>query len=189
MKMNFYIEKIISYWKDIYKGPVSSFLVYWNAYGRKHALFKSFYFWASIVIAIIVGYVNLFRLEPWAWQKDVISVIPTIFGFSLGGFAILVGFGNEDFRKRICGKNTKSEISLYMKVNAAFFHFIFVQFICLFYTIFVNSMDLADFWPCYFVGIFLFFYALFTIIAIAFAVLRLARWFDMIYPPNNNFDD
>lgn len=168
-------------WKKISKGPIESFHIYWDAYGKKNALFRSLYFWLSIIFTMVVGILNLFYTCPWEWHKDVISVIPTIFGFSLGGFAILVGFGNEEFRKNICSRSPKKPYSIYMRVNASFFHFIFVQFLCLFYTIIIGALKLDNVWIFYIFGIFLFIYSLFTIIAIAFAVLRLARWFDMLY--------
>lgn len=171
-----------SYWEKVSVGPIASLQLYWHGYGRSLALFSSFYFWVSIILSIITGIINLSSESPWQWQSDVISVIPTIFGFTLGGFAIIVGFGNEDFRNKICSKEQEGELSIYIKVNSSIFHFIFVQFICLFYCIITKALKIGDYWPFYFLGLFLFFYALLTIIATGFAVLRLAKWFDSIYP-------
>lgn len=178
-----------AYWQRICEGPANSFMLYWRAYGKQNALFRSFYFWASIFISAIIDLINLFSEHPWQWQTDVISVIPTIFGFSLGGFAILVGFGNDEFRRIICYKEDNEQNSLYVKVNASFFHFIFVQFLCLFYTIIVKATGCGNFWILYCLGTFLFVYSLFTIVMIAFAVLKLASWFDMLYPKRQDEDD
>lgn len=175
------LPRIKKFWDKISKGPAKSFYTYWDAYGRQHALFRSFYFWLSIILAMGIGIFNILSISPWKWQNDVLSVIPTIFGFSLGGFAILVGFGNEEFRKNICAKNKDKTYSIYMRVNASFFHFIFVQFCCLFYTVVIKAVKLENVSIFYVFGIFLFIYSLLTIIAIAFNVLHLARWFDMLY--------
>lgn len=177
--------EIASFIRKISKGPGKSFLIYWNAYGRKNALLASLYFWTSLFLAFLIIFVDIFKENTWQWQKDVISIIPTVFGFSVGGFAILIGFGNEKFREKMCYKKKDKNFSIYIKVNAAFFHFIFVQFSCLFYTILVTSLNIHNIFPFNFFGIFIFIYAIFTILAIAFAILRLARWFDMLYPPKS----
>ena len=70
-----------------------------------------------------------------------------------------------------------------MRLNTSFFHFIFVEFISLFYAIIYKALILENIY-LYYLGIFLFFYALFTIVSTAFSVLNLADWFDTMQPPD-----
>lgn len=173
-------NNIVVTWQYLTKGPKKSLLLYWTAYGGGKALFKSIYFWSALFLSFIITVVSVFNSTPWNWQDHVMTTVPSILGFSLGGYAILVGFGDEDFLKRIRKKRKGERASLYMRVNASFLHFIFVQFLCILYTILTESLFISKIFIFYFLGIFLFIYALMTIIATSFAVLNLANWFDMI---------
>lgn len=173
-------NNIVVTWLCLTAGPKKSLLLYWIAYGGKEALFKSIYFWIALFLAFIIAVVSVFSDTPWDWQDRVMTTVPSILGFSLGGYAILVGFGDEDFRKCIRGKRKGERASLYMRVNAAFLHFIFVQFLCLLYAVVTESLFINKIFIFYFLGVFFFIYALMTIIATSLAVLNLANWFDMI---------
>lgn len=54
------------------------------------------------------------------------TVLPNILGFALGGYAVLLGFGDEKFRKAISGSIDPSKRSPYLLANAAFVHFMLV---------------------------------------------------------------
>lgn len=166
------------------KGVFKSFYLYWRGYGGFSALFSSFYVWLSLVITLLFIIKNCDYKELWNWTDDVTAIIPSILGFALGGYAILVGFGDEKFLSIMRGKATKEDISIYMKVNTSFFHFIFIEFLSLFYAIIFKMFKPENIF-LYYLGIFLFFYALFTIVSTAFTVLNLAKWYDHMTPPDN----
>lgn len=165
------------------KGVFKSFFLYWRGYGGIIALLSSLYVWLSLVITLIIAINNCDQQNLWEWYENVINIIPSILGFALGGYAILVGFGDEKFLSIMRGKEKKEDFSLYMRVNTSFFHFIFVEFISLFYAIIYKALILENIY-LYYSGIFLFFYALFTIVSTAFSVLNLADWFDTMQPPD-----
>ena len=165
------------------KGVFKSFFLYWRGYGGIIALLYSLYVWLSLVITLIIAINNCDQQNWWEWYENVINIIPSILGFALGGYAILVGFGDEKFLSIMRGKEKKEDFSLYMRVNTSFFHFIFVEFISLFYAIIYKALILENIY-LYYLGIFLFFYALFTIVSTAFSVLNLADWFDTMQPPD-----
>lgn len=166
------------------KIPIKSFCLYWRCYGGFSSLLSSFYFWIALDITLVIVWFNHDKEELWQWHTDVIDILPSILGFALGGYAILAGFGNEKFLSVMRGKETKKDISPYMVVNASFFHFIFIEFISLIYAIFFKIFNCNNLY-LYYLGIFLFFYALFTIVSTAFSVLNLADWFDTMQPPDN----
>lgn len=95
---------------------------YWSAYGGFAALFTSAYFYAAIICALVSH--EYWRSRPW-WA-DAIAILPNILGFALGGYAVLLGFGDEKFRRAISGSTSTSKRSPYLVANAAFVHFMLV---------------------------------------------------------------
>jgi hypothetical protein len=95
----------------------------------------------------------------------------------LGGYAILLAFGNDRFRRLISGTDADGGPSPFMVVNAAFIHYILLQAAAILAAVIgivfsIKSGVIA------FCGFFLFIYSLSTSVAAAFAVLNLAEWFD-----------
>jgi hypothetical protein len=62
------------------------------------------------------------------WWELPISILPNLIGFSLGGYAILLAFGDEKFRKLLVPERKATPSpgapTLYMTVSAIFLHFI-----------------------------------------------------------------
>ena len=103
------------------------------------------------------------------------------------GYAFLVGFGNgnEKFLDILCSKNSNEDTSIYMTVSASFFHFIFVQFLSLIFSVISKPLHLCGVLFFDIIGVTLFLYAIFTIVSTSFAILNLADWFDTIKNSNN----
>lgn len=181
-----FFEKICVVTKRLLK-PLTSFKLYWMAYGGWSALFCSLYLWLSIILASIACYVNFDMPQKWAWADTASSVVPSILGFSLAGYAMLVGFGDEKFLNALRCKDKEEKFSPYMKVNASFLHFIFIQFLCIVFSSIAKMLHSEDVIYFYFIGTTIFFYALFTIVSTSFSVLNLADWFD--YLPGINHSD
>lgn len=173
-------DNISQFMSNLVKGPHKMFLRYWGAYGGTKALIRSLYFWIAFVLAIFVIFFNWVNNTDWDWQQRVFDTIPSVLGFSLGGYAILIGFGDAEFKRRMREKKECGKASLYMRVNASFLHFILVQFLCLLYAIMTESFGITWDFPYNFGGIFIFLYAMLTVVATSFAVLRLAAWFDSL---------
>ncbi|WP_317921082.1 MULTISPECIES: hypothetical protein [unclassified Cupriavidus] len=135
------------------------------------------------------------------WWDTAASVLPNVVGFALGGYAIWLGFGDEEFRRRqATRKNGKS--SPYVVVSASFAHFILVQLIALVFAIATKAFDyplaadtlyghvslaisgdlmlfrrcLAPIGNCF--GFFLFMYALMTAVAASMGIFRVTTWFE-----------
>ena len=151
---------------------------YWKLYGGLTALVTSPYFMVSVLF-------SAFLFPGWlcsgvAWTDLAISILPSVIGFALGAYTILLAFGGERFILTISGK-TESGPSPFMKVNAAFVHFIVVNCAALFFSVFVRIWESS----CRIVnavGLFLFVYALSLSLAATFAVFMLARTFDEVSP-------
>lgn len=158
---------------DSYRNISHSLRLYWNTYGGLEALTSSPYLHFSIFITFIC-----YPFSPDAsWYKLILSIIPNLLGFTLGGYAILLAFGDELFRKIISGKGPEGEQSPFMRVNGAFIHFIVVQVISILVAILGHSYQIKGGVIGLF-GFLLLIYSLLTAAAAAFAILNVANWFD-----------
>lgn len=163
--------------KKPYKAFSSCFQLYWKAYGGHKALLNSPYLHFSFLFSLLCypawGMVH----KDWAWFNICVSAIPNLLGFTLGGYAILLAFGDDEFKSALSGNNPDGSFSPFMVVNATFIHFILMQIVSLFISLFALTWDIrtgAFAW----LGFFIFIYALSTSIAAAFAILKLTDWFD-----------
>lgn len=161
--------------------PLDSFKIYWKAYGGYQALLYSMYLWLSLALALCVTAIPALvtSCNKWDWSSTVLSIVPSVLGFSLGGYAILIGFGGEKFVNLLIKTVDDDGTSQYMKVNAAFLHFIFIQFLCIIYASIFKLLDIQNIF-IYFFGILFFFYSLFTIMSTAFIVLNIADSFEAV---------
>lgn len=185
----------------------SSISIYWKAYGGWKALWSSIYLKIAIVITLICSHTWLNE----KWMDDAITALPSLLGFSLGGYAVWLSIGDERLKKILYANKDISKPSAYMRVNAAFVHFIFLQVICILYVYFLkynsanailtyfeqNWIFINEF---YFLqdlvinfsnglGFFLFIYSILSMLAAVFAIFRIARWTDRLNRHNNHTND
>lgn len=164
---------------------------YWTAYGGWKALLKSPYFWCSAVISAAL-------YPDWStpgWWDNVLSIMPNLLGFSLGGYAMWIAIGDDDFRKLISGEDKDGTPSPYMEVNAAFVHFIVLQMLSMLAALFakayyfklppdhflITALGGSLKYLCfsgYYLSYLIFIYALLSAIAATFALLRVSSWYD-----------
>jgi hypothetical protein len=79
----------------------------------------------------------------------VIGVVPSLLGFSLAAFAMLLAFANERFLAILTTpipSTEKPKCSIYASTSAAFFHFILVQNVALCFALLSKSWYLPV-WP------------------------------------------
>lgn len=168
--------------------PVGIFERFWVAYGGIKAIFRSQYLRTAIALTPLCW-------GSWSeplWWDTVIGVLPNLLGFTLGGFAIFVGFGDEKFKASLARPETDPKQStVYRELCATFVHFIFVQVIALLLAIIAKGMwfkaplpgPILNVLPvlnaisgavCY--AIFL--YAMTSVIAIGLHVFRIATMYE-----------
>lgn len=182
----------------------TSISIYWKSYGGWKALWSSIYLRLSIFITLLCG-------QAWSatnWMGEAITALPSLLGFSLGGYAVWLSIGDERLKKILFANKDLTKPSAYMRVNAAFVHFIFLQIICLLYlyilkfnsisTVFKflekdwNFFNISYFLIDIVVGIFnafgffLFIYAILSMLAAVFAIFRIARWTDRLNGNSQN---
>jgi hypothetical protein len=179
-----------------YGNVVTTLSRYWAAYGGLPVLLRSPYLHLSLLVTLLCW-------NQWTnanWWESPLSALPNVLGFSLGGYAILIGFGDEKFKSIISGSRKEWSHSPFIGVSAAFMHFIIVQLLALILALVAKALyfpldssslffrvlpqavwfrliDLTQpiFWM---LGYLMFVYSLFVALAAALNVFRLSNWFD-----------
>lgn len=159
----------------------------WRSSGGFTALLRSFDFWLAAVVCALCAPLWLSQ----TWPDLVISVLPNLLGFTLGGFAIFLGFGSDEFKGAIAGSDESS--SVYLSVSAAFINFVAFQLAALIWALVAKALFLAP--PGLLapfasaiklgsyaggaVGYFLFAYSLALAFRAAVRIFRLSRWYNL----------
>jgi len=173
--------------KNQYKGVWEILKRYWCFYGGLAAILLSPYFHASVFFALTMTHYWLYC--PW-WDV-ALSALPTILGFTLAGFTIWLGFGDEKFRRLISIQSNDKKPSPYMGVSSGFAHFVIVQITAFLTALWAKGANfklpeghwLIDYisWLApvgNFIGFLLFIYAIMTALAATLGVFRAASWYD-----------
>lgn len=173
----------------MYEGVASIFARYWRAYGGRGALLRSPYLHLAAIL-LAATYATWSKND---WWDQVISVLPNLLGFTLGGFAMFLGFGDEKFRSLLAEPDDEApdEPSLYVSLCATFVHFILVQVVALLSAILAKSWWFFFAWPDSMrlalpwinliggaLGYGLFLYAVTSVLAATMHVFRIATWYE-----------
>lgn len=175
-----------------YKGASDKIRAYWRINGGFRDLVASPYFGAALLLCIPT-------LPQWTqpgWWDVALQVLPGVLGFSIGGFAIFLAFGDPQFRSLIAGSvEGQTARSPYIKFCATFSHFIVVQVAAILLALVSKSTPLASLslegavgatagvlaavW--YGLGFFAFLYALLLSIAVVLNIFMLAHTYDAFH--------
>ena len=175
----------------MYKGVFSIYARYWRAYGGTAALVRSFYLHAALLITLICA--NAW-LTP-GWWDQVTAILPNVLGFTLGGFAIFISFGDEKFRQLLAEPDDEDDEdapTAYVRLCSTFVHFILVQILALLFAIIAKAMyfpwvDAPAFFKAAlpwvngaagFIGYALFIYSLTSALAATMHVFRIASMYE-----------
>ncbi len=182
-----------------YRGTIKIVLRYWDAYGGWSDLIRSPYLHASIALTLIFH--DAWLNKPW--HLSPIAILPNLLGFSLGGLAIWLAFGDDNFRQLLLEKENNDQHSSYVQSSASFVHFVIIQFLALIYAIGFQSLSYdvqkesptektltllglsSDFfYSLYnytsFVGFLFFIYSLFSGVAATLHVFRMVTIFEKV---------
>lgn len=181
----------------MYKGMSKIFGKYWCAYGGFTALIKSPYLHIACVLLALT-------FKTWTsvnWWDISISVLPNLLGFTLGGFAVFLAFGDDNFRAMLIDSSDDEEdeedanssgSSLYVELCSTFVHFIVVQIVAFFAALVSKSLNFEFSWNPYLrpyidcmtqifwgLGFLIFLYAMTSILAATMHLFRTATWYEM----------
>lgn len=186
-----------------------TFIRLWKDYGGWSALLKSGYLRLSLVVFVLYEVGLYYSCGKMGAGVDlVISVVPSLLGFSLASFAIFLTFGGEKFQRYLIKADTETEganktkVNAYMDFVAAFGWFLIIQTVSLLvamllkgygnycFRCFWDKLILGDFvgWTLFLRVLFLviwggmlwgFFYGVFQMLAICMRVYTLCRGYSV----------
>lgn len=169
----------------------------WENMGGAAALWKSFDFRFALVFTLLCW-------PKWLapeWWDAAISVLPSLLGFTLGGFAIFLGFGSDQFKELIAREDeTKSE---YLSVSSAFLFIVGVQVFGLLYAIICQSvwvptphwlMPISPIFTylcplAWFIGFFLYVLGIVLSLRAALRIFRVSRWYNSFLVAKSEEDE
>lgn len=159
----------------------------WRIAGGTKALLKGVDFKLALLLTAVCA-------PSWlsdGWWEQTLSVLPNLLGFTLGGFAIFLGFGSDQFQKEIADEEEHK--SLYLSVSAAFLLFVLFQVAALLYALVAKALwqptpAILSFakpffigygnYICWGVGYFLFLYSIILSLRAAARIFRVSRWYN-----------
>jgi hypothetical protein len=168
---------------------------YWKSYGGLKELGRSPFLHAAVVLAALAA-------PSWsssAWSTVAVSVLPNLLGFGVSGYAIWIGWGDPEFRRRLAQLEMGPGVSAYAQVSATFAHFALMQVLALLWALMFSFLDyvvapgsaigttlqffglrldaFASLRPAgAAIGFFLFVYAILVAFEATLALFRLATW-------------
>ena len=167
-----------------WNGTIGIIRRYWQNYGGFAAIITSPYLHISIFLLILT--IPFWFYNKW-WEQSL-SIIPSILGFTIGGFAIFSGYGNDKFRSLLATEDDKGK-SPYLDVTTTFLHFVIMQTLTLAVALIANSvnaipiMEITNTNRCIcistiwfllgFLGYGIFLYSILLTFAVCFALYRL----------------
>ena len=117
-------------------------------YGGWIGILKSNYFRVSCLLLIPTYSV---WTEP-GWWEHTLSIFPDLLGFTLGGFALTLAFGDEKYRRILALSGDDEGSSVLKELAATFFIFIIMQVIAIICALiaqaFWNKPMLSFLAPC-----------------------------------------
>lgn len=172
----------------MYAGIRTIFSRYWRSYGGLRALVRSPYLHLALVLLVITS--HFWSAEKW-WEQPL-SILPNLLGFSLGGLAMFLSFGDEKFRSILAEKTDADQPSPYMELCSTFVHFIVLQLCALMFALVARSLDFHFAWPAAYqnavsvltvifsgMGYLLFLYAVSAMLAATMSVFRICSWYEL----------
>jgi hypothetical protein len=159
----------------------------WASSGGWRSTVRSFDFRLALVVWILS---SPFWLGS-KWPDQIIAVLPNLLGFTLGGFAIFLGFGSDEFKGAIATPDERT--SPYLSVSAAFMLFVSFQVAALLWAIVASALfawpipQVLQPWETWIqvsakvgggIGYFLFCYSVALILRAAVRIFRLSRWYN-----------
>jgi len=161
-----------------YRGVRKLFGTYWSAYGGWKDLARSPYLHVAGLLALIsVGFADPEDLPPFF--DLALSILPNLLGFTLGGFAIFMAFGDTQFLGILCGRrpDENNDFSPLVSHAATYMHFLVTQGIVLIFAVVARAIGLKS---CMvnLMGYFGLYYALSLSLATVASIFRMVRHYD-----------
>lgn len=172
--------KIITHCKNLKSNVVGEYRFFLNDisdyilyFGSLKDILYTPYFHFAVIVSVFVSILSPCNNE---WSNIALGVLPSILGFSVGGYAIIITFGDDEFRRFLANTKTQDGKSILLVINGAFIHFIASQTLAIFLAYIVKSTNIKNIYLNFLLSI-PFAYSLFFCVAIAFEIKTISKWY------------
>lgn len=145
-----------------------------HCYGGWNAFTWSPFLWIGFLFALLLSPCHS---HCWIWYEKAIGILPNLLGFSLGGYAVMLAFGDKKFLDIIRGKSKDELFSPYMGVSASLAFFIIIQSLALVAALAYERFHVR-LWVLNFLGCWLFVYSLLLGLAATLRIFSLSDLYD-----------
>ncbi len=130
--------------EEKHKGDLKTLLkIYWS----NKPMYKSQYFWiaicASVLLILFASLLQISRFEILEFLvHQAISIIPSVLGFNLGAYIILISLNSTNILKEMTEPNVElgEEYSFYQKMSSVFAFSLLLQATTLVFGIIVSMV-------------------------------------------------
>ncbi len=110
--------------KDIISEHPTSFKGVFKAYTWKD-IRVSYPFILSISLSVLFLLTSFFSIKNLyeilsIWTNQILTIFPNLLGFNLGGYALIIGFGNTDLIQALTKKRKDKKTSIFQKLSGVF---------------------------------------------------------------------
>lgn len=135
--------------KDIKNEHPTSYKGIFMAYNWKD-IRESYPFIASISLSILFLLSSMFSTKNFfeilsIWTNQILTIFPNLLGFNLGGYAIIIGFGNTDLLQALTKKRKEKKTSIFQKLSGVFAFTLMLQCVAFALAFIVNFSIQLDF--------------------------------------------
>ncbi len=106
-----------------YNGVRIAFRRYWSTYGGMSYVLTSPFCHAAVLLTLLCT--PFWWSGDW-WEKSL-SVLPSLLGFSIAAFALLLAVGDDKFKVAMGRERSGGSASTLNDLAARFFHFLMIQ--------------------------------------------------------------
>ncbi|HBD96340.1 MAG TPA: hypothetical protein DC057_19375 [Spirochaetia bacterium] len=151
-------------------------------------LFLNWYILVSLIISIIYVVISYKTDNLYNNLKDIvdlsIQIFPNLLGFVLGGYILIIGFGNTDFIKKASVTLVDKNTTYFERINSIFAFSIIIHSLTLLFSVLLfliyrigAKTNLADTFNCFFLflTVFLIIYSIFIIYLMVINVFNFAK--------------
>lgn len=92
----------------------------------------SYPFWVSILLSFIILIATYFSEKNsyevvCMWTSQILAIFPNLLGFNLGGYALIIGFGNSELVQSMTKKSENKSTTVFQKLSGIFAFAILLQ--------------------------------------------------------------
>lgn len=156
------------FWVAPYKWLFDNLKSYYQSFGGIKEYIRAPY----IHLSIVIGVLTYSEEGQNFWYSLPITILPSVLGLTIAGFAVVVTFGDEQFKTFLL-KHVNGNKPAYSIINSTFIHFIIIQVLAICYAAICYLNNIISGYLAI-IGYIIFILAIIYSLAVAFAITKMS---------------